>query len=585
MLGFDVGGVVTSVAVVKGDRVQEGDALATLQDAEAQRKVEIASIQLRQTQLRLDELMAEPGLSAVASSEQAIVSAKNQVLNAEQALAELAEPSGAADIASAEQAVAAALGQISSAEQALAELAEPPSAADIASAEQAVATALGQISSAEQALAELAEPPSAADIASAEQAVATALGQISSAEQALVDLTVEPIDSEILSARATITQAEVQLSNLVTLADELNESLTEAANAYCDRYGGLSASHGVIRRVCNAELPLTDTQVVDLRESIEDRSAVYGSFANSLIDANIAFVGANADRETGISQLSMAEAALNELLAPPSGDDIYQAEQAVDAAKASHAAATARLDDIQTGASQNDVYQAEQAVDAAKASHAAAAARLDDLQIRASEYDVYQADQAVAAAKASHAAAVARLDDLRAAADDSEVAEAMAALESAQASLAAAQAQYNDLLDGPTENEIEQQRHEILLAELSLEEAGAALEELTIFAPFDGVVEDVAVRQGDSVAAGFPAFTLSTSDRMLVSLTVTEEELLSLAEGQTGVATFDAIGGVKLSGASRVHQPRASRRTRCGDLRRGGTHPGWRRDRTGGAGR
>ena len=544
MLGFDVGGVVTSVAVVKGDRVQEGDTLAILQDAEAQRRVETASIQLRQTQLRLDELLAEPSLPAIASAEQAIVSARAQVLNAEQSLAALSEPPSAADIASAEQAVAVALGQISSTEQALADLAEPPNAADIASAEQAVAAALGQISSAEQALADLAEPPSAADIASAEQAVAAALGQISSAEQALADLAAEATDSEVLSARTTITQAEVRLSNLVTLADELNEALADAADAYCDRYDALAANDEVIRRVCNAELPLTDTQVVDLRESIEDRSAAYASFANSLIDANIAFVGADADRETGISQLSMAEETLNELLAPPSGDDVYQAEQAVDAAKASHAAAIARLDDLRTGANQNDVYQARQAVDAAQAGHTAAVTRLGDLQIGASEYDFYQADQAVAAAKASHAAAVARLNDLRAAADDSEVAEVMAALESAQASLATAQAQYDDLLAGPTENEIEQQRHEILLAELSLEEAGAALEELTIFAPFDGVVEDVAVRPGDSVAAGFPAFTLSTSDRILVSLTVTEEELLSLAEGQTGVATFDAIGGV-----------------------------------------
>ena len=172
-------------------------------------------------------------------------------------------------------------------------------------------------------------------------------------------------------------------------------------------------------------------------------------------------------------------------------------------------------------------------------------ARLGDLQEAATEEDVYQAEQGVEAAESSHAAAVARLDELRAEADEGDLEQARATLETAQASQATAQAQYDDLVAGPSENEIEQQRQDVRLAELSLEEARAAVTVLTVVAPFDGVVGAVNVQRGDSIAPGVAAFVLSTSNRMLIELTVTEAELLDLEVGQTGLASFDAIEGIE----------------------------------------
>ena len=143
-LSFEVAGVVSSVEVTKGHQVRTGDVLARFDDTEAQRRVETSAVQLRQAQLRLEALLADPEGSAVASANQAIVSAKSQVMAAEQSLATLSDPPSVADLAGTEQAVATAPGQLSSAEQALSLLSEPPSAAELASAEQAVATALGQ---------------------------------------------------------------------------------------------------------------------------------------------------------------------------------------------------------------------------------------------------------------------------------------------------------------------------------------------------------------------------------------------------------------------------------------------------------
>ena len=140
---------------------------------------------------------------------------------------------------------------------------------------------------------------------------------------------------------------------------------------------------------------------------------------------------------------------------------------------------------------------------------------------------------------------MAKLEDLRFATDEGDFEQARASLESAQAGLTSAEARYNELVSGPSENEIEQQEQELRLVELSVEEVRAAIAELKVFAPFDGVVEDVNVQQCDRISAGSDAFTLSTSKRMLIALTVTEEDLLELEIGQTGLASFDAIDGME----------------------------------------
>ncbi len=543
-LSFEVAGLVASVGVSGGDAVRAGDALGTLDGAEAQRRVETAEVQLRLAELRLEDLMAGPESSAVAQANQAIASAKSQVVSAEQALALLSEPPSAADLASAEQAVANALALLSSEEEALAELMAGPSEADLASAEQAVATALGQISSAEQDLAQLLEPPGAADLASAEQAVANALALLSSEEEALAELMAGPSDAELAALRSAVTQAEVRLAEATTYAEELQEDLSEAYDDFCDRYIGLRSSDEVIRDTCDTEPPLSEERTAALKDSFEDRSTTFETYATSLIDANVAYVAAEADRESAVSGLASTGENLTNLLQSVTEEVIYQAEQSAEAARASHEAAAARLTDLQSEASEEDVFQARQAVAAARANHTAAAARLNDLRSAPEEEDLFQAEQALEAAKANHAAAVARLEDLLKA-DEDEIESAQASLESAQASLSSAQAQYDDLVAGPTENAIAQQQQDVRLAELSVEEARADLADLTLFAPFDGVVEAINVQPGDRVSVGLAAFTLNTSNRMLIALTVTEEELLDLEVGQTGVASFDAIEGVQ----------------------------------------
>ena len=541
-LSFGVGGTVDTVEVESGDAVQAGDVLATLDDADAQRRVATAETQLRLAQLRLAALLADPAAAEIASARQSIESAETQVLNAEQALERLSEPAGAGDLASAEQAVANALGQLSSAEEALTRLSEPPTASELASAEQAVANALGQLSSAEEALARLSEPPGASELASAEQAVATALGQLSSAEEGLAALIAGPGETEIAAARTDVTQARAQLSGAIDGADDAWHALEDAFEEFCEQYDHLN---DVAEGPCTATLPLSDAQVQELRDSAEDRTSNYQRYSNAVINTNVAFVADDATRQSAVTALSSAEQRLADLLAPVSEEDRYQAEQSVEAARANHASAVARLEELQAEPSAEGTRQAELAVEAARASHTAAVARLDELRAEPSAEDVRQAELAVEAARANHAAAAARLEDLRAPADEAEFVQARASLESARASLASAQAHYDELNAGPTANAIAQQEENVRLSEISLEEARSALADFAVTAPFDGIVEAVNVQPGDRVAASLAAFSLSTSDRIRIALTVTEADLLSLEVGQAGLATFDAIDDVE----------------------------------------
>ena len=607
-LSFETSGAVAAVSVEAGDSVRAGDDLASLDDVDAQLRIETAQVQLRLAQLRLEALLADPEAAELASARQAIESAESQVASAEEALAALLEPASASELANAEEALASALGQLSAAEEALVDLLQPPSASELASAEEAVASALGQLSGAqeavadllqppgaselasaeeavasalgqlsgaEEALVDLLEPPSAGELASAEEAMATALGQLASSEQALADLLEGPTDTEIASGRTSLTDARAQLTRASDEAEDSWHALSEAFDEFCEIYGSLRV---VGMETCSATLPLSDDQLAVVRDPLYSWGATYEQYANDLIRTNVSYVVDEAARQSAIAALSSAEDRLAELIAPVSEEDLLQAELSVQAARASHASAVARLDDLKSEPTEEDILQAELSVQAARASHTSAVARLDDLKSEPTEEDILQAELSVQAARASHASAVARLDDLRSEPTEEDILQAelsvqaarashasavarlqelgapegeagiekaRSSLESANAGLTSARLSYGELLAGATANEIAQQEENVRLAEISLQEARIALDDLVVVAPFDGVVEAVNVRQGDRVTASVVAFSLTTADRMTIELAVTEADLLELEVGQAGLASFDAVDGVE----------------------------------------
>ena len=112
------------------------------------------------------------------------------------------------------------------------------------------------------------------------------------------------------------------------------------------------------------------------------------------------------------------------------------------------------------------------------------------------------------------------------------------------------------LLAGPSATELEIQRQSVILAEIALAEAQDAVEDLTLRAPFDGVVGSVGVVPGDRASATTVAFVLTDMDSIRVDLTISESDLIGLAPGLVGAALFDSMPGrpyvLKITGISTV---------------------------------
>ena len=111
-----------------------------------------------------------------------------------------------------------------------------------------------------------------------------------------------------------------------------------------------------------------------------------------------------------------------------------------------------------------------------------------------------------------------------------------------QAELERAQRTYERLKDGVDADQLA-----VLEARLQAAEAGVAA--FTVRAPFDGVVADLAARQGSSINAGQVAVTVADFSAWLVVTTdLTEIDVVELSEGDPVVVTLDALPTSPLSG-------------------------------------
>ena len=83
--------------------------------------------------------------------------------------------------------------------------------------------------------------------------------------------------------------------------------------------------------------------------------------------------------------------------------------------------------------------------------------------------------------------------------------------------------------------------------ESALSDAKENLAECSIYAPFDGVVAEVAVKNGDSVSANTVIATLITKQR-IAEITLNEVDVAKIKIGQKVTLTFDALPDVTISG-------------------------------------
>jgi HlyD family secretion protein len=110
----------------------------------------------------------------------------------------------------------------------------------------------------------------------------------------------------------------------------------------------------------------------------------------------------------------------------------------------------------------------------------------------------------------------------------------------AEAELAAAQARYDSLIDGIDPDKLTQTENNLSLALTTLTIAEERLAGAELRAPFDGIILDVQVLQGESVMAGQSLILLADPSALEVRVTVIEEDLPLVEVGQTAELYFDA---------------------------------------------
>lgn len=126
---------------------------------------------------------------------------------------------------------------------------------------------------------------------------------------------------------------------------------------------------------------------------------------------------------------------------------------------------------------------------------------------------------------------------------------AEAAVQSALAQRDAVQAQLDLAKAGARAEAVAVAAAAVQRAETALAQARAALDFSVVDAPFDGVVTDLPVDAGDTVAAGDPLLTLATLDQLQIKTTdLTELDVVLVEEGRSTIVTLDAKSDKPLLG-------------------------------------
>ena len=225
-LSFDTQGTVGEVLVEEGERVEEGQALARLDEtttASLEKVVAQANINLKNAEDALEAARDPHTPLDMAQAETAVTNAKLTLEKTKDTLAGLLEPSSQ-DIAQAEAKVANAELSLENGREALGRLLEP-GAQDVAQAEVKTANARLTLEDAREALATMLEP-GAQEIAQAEAKLASARLTLVDAQDALNSL-LEPTFQEIAQAEAKVTSAKLSLEDAQEALDAVKNGPTE----------------------------------------------------------------------------------------------------------------------------------------------------------------------------------------------------------------------------------------------------------------------------------------------------------------------------------------------------------------------
>ena len=309
--------------------------------------------------------------------------------------------------------------------------------------------------------------------------------------------------------------------------------------------------------------------VADLEEKLTDLQAEPDPLA---VDA------ARHRLDAATYSLSDAQTALDELRNPPSLR-VEERRSQVDVAAAALAEAEAELADLKPGEDDSRVAAARAELTLATANLEDARADLAEARSGPSQVDLDAAQAKLELATVNLEAAEADLAALISP-DQADVDAARAKAELAAVNLEAAEADLGDLLAGPDPADLDQGRKKLALATANVDDLGEKLDEVRsgadplvvsqregdvaaarsaldavhqqlaesiITAPWDGIVTNVRIEEGEEVSLGIAAITMVDPSIVQVAGTIDEIDVLFVSMGAQASVSMDAFPGQVLS--------------------------------------
>ena len=104
-------------------------------------------------------------------------------------------------------------------------------------------------------------------------------------------------------------------------------------------------------------------------------------------------------------------------------------------------------------------------------------------------------------------------------------------------------------------------------ARLSIENVDLQIRESTLRSPLDGIVASRAIEIGEETKPNEPVFTIIRHDKLLITTSVSEEEIAFVKQGQTVEFTVDAADGERFRGTVYRVSPVIDTKTRTAEVR------------------
>jgi HlyD family secretion protein len=300
-------------------------------------------------------------------------------------------------------------------------------------------------------------------------------------------------------------------------------------------------------------------QVADLRVDVGSavkQGDVIGQLDTAVLDAEIAKAEA---------AIKVAQAGLDRVKAGPRAEQVAEAQSYLAASQALLDQAAASSAVVKDGPTQAEINSARAAAQAAYIEMVKARTHKDVLQgdkdnNKATAKMVDDAEKQFAIANRDYQAAQERLNKLLAGANADALRAAQANVGAASADYAAQQAQVNLLLAGARPEDIAVAEASLAQAQAGLEQARALRQKAEIIAPFDGIVSEVSIREGQYVNAGTPIVLVADPKGLHIETTdLNEKDIAAVKIGNKVAVAFDALPGVIVEGTVAEIAPKSTK--------------------------